>query len=447
MLQTELPVIYIELLVQDFGVIFTLGVLFWFGIHFLYDRGHLGSWPPSQRIVRILVWMLILFPIMTLLLFGGSLLLISALIPPLEPQLMMLFEHLDLLDYVALIVFASLIFFRVLRWTWNGYGTTGVILLISISFCIDLFLISLNLISSSSVGVFEFGQLGWRGMSLYTFCCFRDFMKPKSNKEPEVFVLQGHTSIELTTKKIYSIVVPLVRRIKIDHDESAMELLKGFLVMNSGFERVLTLACKALGFDRMEFLSESNVEDASELLQNVPSEWGNFSKTDFVALFLVTSLWIVMGVISLWAYLNEALKQNLIPFFLFFFLPIGVLGVLSITNTHKPSKEYTIAKRHDEFYGFTQREYKKRVNLDVALLVTALVGTVFVGYVTFVIQGPLLDFTILVVLSVLFILTIVLTKYDGFLHGNLPSDDETLRRLRKQLQDKIPPPDEEDDEP
>lgn len=431
MLQGELSSEFFLLLFNNFGVIVFLSILFWCALHVLYERGALGSWPPSRLSVRITVWTFLLFPLVIGFGFVGLLLLISIFVPSLELQLII--DFLDFAEYLFLLIFASLVFFRILRYCWRGYGTTGVMIVVCASSSTSLALSSLGLAYNIGYFLIDFGHFGYRGLCILFICWLREAMKIDPEKESDDFAVLSHTHIEVAMKKIYSVLIPLARRIKVSKDEAALRMMQNVLQMDSDFERSLSLASKALGFDRMDLINAPDVENASMVLQGVATNWGNFSKIDLVALILVSVTWIVSGLLTVWAYIGGVIKENLVAVVLFFALPFGALAILSLTNKQSPGREYDLAKRHDEPFRFTQRECSNRRKLDLIVLAITLIGATSVGALIILLGNSSLGYLVFICLFSEYVLSVALIRFDSFMLGRNISDEEMMGILRKKL--------------
>ena len=345
---------------------------------------------------------------------------------------------IDSAEYLFILLFLSLIYFRILRWCWRGYGAAGVIVIISTSFSAIVILSSLGLTSSAGYDVFEMANTGWRMLSLYLICWFRDALKPKTQTELKPFSVFNHTRIEVAMRGIYGIIIPLVRRVRVDRNESALLMLKNVLHLDSSLERPISLACKALGFDKTELIHVADVDSALVVLQNVNTDWGNFSRLDFGVLLVLSTTWVMSMLLTVWAFVNGVLGQNALLFSMNFILPTGIVLLLSLAVVHKPGEDYDLAKRHDEPFRFTHSEFRKRRILDLLVVITALAGATGVTLLTLIVGVYPSDISLLAPLSAMYILSLALLGLDDFLRGQLPLPEESLVRIRRRFLDIIP---------
>ena len=302
----------------------------------------------------------------------------------------------------------------------------------------SLVLSSLGLSRGIGYTLIEFGVTGWRGWSILLICWIYELLKPQASKKTDDFALQGHTSIETTMRNLYGIIVPLTRRIRKERDERTLRILQQVLLMDDPFEKPLTLACKALGFDKMELINVADSENASFILQNVPTEWGNFSRIEVVVLFSLPIGWVVSGFLTVWTYLNGILKQNFLLLMLFFMLPVGIVLMFSPMLRQNPGKEYDLAKRHDERFKFTQSEYQRRRIFDMVVLLIATVGATFIGVLIVVLGNASLANLVIISLCVEYVLSIALVYFDSFMLDRSVSDEETIAHLHEIMLRKQP---------
>jgi hypothetical protein len=437
MLQGEIWSGFIYVLLDNFGAIVVLSMLFWLVLHLFYERGILGAWPPSHLSIRLVIWILFLFPFIIGFGIVGLLLLIGTLVPALETQSLLLIDTLMYSTYLSVLVLASLVFFRVLRWCWKRYGTTGVMVIVSIATFTILIINSLGLGYYFGHPLIYTGWYLWTYMSLVEICWIHEKMKPRIERKADHSATISGTSIELATKRIYGVLVPLARRIKIDQDEDAFWTMQSMLQMDGSHEEMFSLACKALGFNRKDIINAPDVEHASLALRDLAVDWGNFSKLELVALLLLIASWMVSSVLTAWAYIGQAVKQNFVPVMLFFTLPLAVIAVLSLTSRWSPDMEYDLAKRHDEPFRFTQREYDARRAFDQVVLAITLIMATCIGALIIVFGDSSLTYIVTLSLSFEYILSAILLSLDSFMLGKGISKEETMAAIQRKLDESI----------
>ena len=425
------------LVVQRIGEIALICVLLWLAIYALYDRGLLGPWPPSRRSARLAVWVFLLYPLIGPIGLALLVLLISSMVPAIGSTVTPIVDLLFLSEDLYFILAASLVYFRIMRWSWRGYGAAAVMTVVSVSFSVSVILSSLGLSFSAAYGGLELADTGWGFVLFWSICYGLEVLRPKTKKEPAMFVMMGHSCIEVAMRTIYGVIVPLVHRIRVDRDESALAMLKSVLSMDDGLERSLSLACKALGFDRMELMGAADVESALIILQKVETRWGNFSRTELSVLVALSGAWVVVITSAMWTFINGLFFKNFIlGFVLFFscvFVPVGMLSLVSNKRVPRPGVYYDLGKRHDEQFGFTRRGFERRRIFDIIVVMAALGGATCVTAAALVLGVLPSDLLVLPALLAVYVLGVVLLGFDAFVRGKRPSPEETLASIRKQV--------------
>ncbi|MFW9787563.1 MAG: hypothetical protein ACFFE2_10270 [Candidatus Thorarchaeota archaeon] len=426
------------IILDRFVEIAIIGVLFWLAIHTLYDKGLLGPWPPARLGGRLLVWILALFPLITGFGIIGVALFIGIAIPSTESLTYLVIASAEFLGYLSMIFLLSLIYFRLLRWSWRGYGAAALTVVISTTFSAGVILTVLGVLPLVDPEIFGLVDTVWRTMSFMLICWLYDTLKAKNRPKTEQFNEMGQTRGEVGIGSIYSVIIPLVRRIRVDRDEQALLTLQAVLQLNSGLERSLSLACKALGFDRNDILQITDVGRASETLQYVETDWGTFSRLDFSVLFFVSGVWVICLLLSAIVYVYNAARQYYLLFVLDFVLPFGIAMILSLGTQRKSGREYDLAKRHDESFRFTHNEFKQRRSIDFLVIIIAILGTTAITLISIAYGLTPLGALLMVPLSMVYVLSVVPLLFDGFARGVRPLPEEATALIEKQFRKKIP---------
>ena len=420
------------LIVQRFPEFVVLGILAWFAIHYLYERGLLGNWPPNRFVVRIGIWVFALFPLVAAMGLIGIAVLIDTLFPATEAAADILVQILYSVLHLFIVVVFSLVAFRTLRWCWRAYGAAGVVTTISIAYSTGVILSFVGLTSSVVQSILEESNQLWVMMSFLLACWLNDALKLGKPREPTRVTFIGPNSISLTMKRIYGVIVPLVRRIRIDRDPQALATLKEVLQTGTGLDRTMALACKALGFERSTILSTDDIENAHHILGYVDTKWGNLSRIDIGVLSGILAIWIPCMIASVWIFINGLMRQYLLLFMLDLIFPLAVVMLLSLIGNYKTDREYHMAKRHDDMYQFTNGEFGRRRIFDLAIIIAALAG---------VAAATLFDLAIysstqyMLPLLVVYVFSFLILALDDFAKGKKPSIDEEVALIRKKLPD------------
>ncbi|NHJ15085.1 MAG: hypothetical protein EAX95_15490 [Candidatus Thorarchaeota archaeon] len=422
------------IILGNFLELAVLCILLWFAIHVLYKKGYFGPWPPTNRLARIAIWVFLLFPFIFGLGISSVVLLIVLVIPSVEPEMVIIYSLFESAVLVFIILFIALLYFRVLTWCWKGYGAAGVIVIMSATFSAGLTLSSLGLLAIAADDVLGMARMAWAGGFIFMFCWLREELKPKTEERPTTRNVLGHTPIEVGMERLYGIILPLIRRLRVDRDEESLHLLKGMLQLNEGFERSISLACRALGFNKETILEATNADDALETLKNVDTRWGNVSLLDLGVLFAISIPWVVSLILSVLAYADGVLRQYPLLFILDITLPLGIIILLFLFASPRLGGGQDIAKRHDEVFKFTRDEFQRRRGIDLLTITASLIGTTTVTLMVVVLFS---DFMLLIPLSGVYVFSLLLVMFDDLVRGKRPSHELMLTLIRRRLPDEV----------
>ncbi len=431
-------------IIDSFGELVVVSMLFWFVLHMLYERGLLGPWPPPRRTTRVGVVLFLLYPWVVLggLSLAGT---ISRLLPSMEFLAFSILYMMHMVEELFLVLILSLIYFRILRSLWRKYGAAGATIVLTVPLSISIILTSFGLSQGIIYFIFDTGVYAYRFYGFMFLCSNHNLLRPKVKTEPVYIEIPEPKITETVMSYVYRVIISLVRRVVVDRDPSDLEVLKFVLGPNSGMEKPVTLACKVLGIDQVALLQTVDIENAMSVLNGVDTRWGNFSRFELCVLIVLTVGPLASILMSIWLSVNMApfgeapgnvlvwlIRNPLLGTVFFGSIFLLVLALLSSSSLYvrKPGKDYNLANPHTEALWFTMHEFNRRRVLDVLVVVTALCGTTYVTWATLVLSGFPDGTRVLIYLSIIFVLIMVLLAGDPFVRGKRPTLEQMIQSIR-----------------
>ncbi|MEM2143611.1 MAG: hypothetical protein QXQ81_10180 [Candidatus Thorarchaeota archaeon] len=447
----------VPIVLEHAAEIAVIGLVIWVIVFAVYDRGHLGRWPPSRRSVRRAIWFILLYPVPGFLLIGLCLVSIATIIQPLRPAVTLVIALMMVGRDTMSVLAGSLLYLVAMRRCWRGYGAAGVTVGASVTVSIAVILYSLDL-TSASLGLGFMGAYGfWVSIWHFSSLVGVPIREPKAQRRRDDSELslgsvedsrrEGAGDLKsvlrdvtdaYTPRIVQQYVIPLIRRFRIDRDESALSVLVGVLSAEEIPEEKRERACRALDFDHRELIEAGDTQRAAEVLERVSVSWGNISRTVLAVLLGIISVSLVTLLSVAWSYASESTPGRPMSFQLLIavtMLFMSTLGLLSRAGPPRPcsSKCHHINKRHDEQYLFTDRELVRRRRLDIIVVIASLLGMTWVTLTALTQRALASDYPALQVLLMIYILSAILLRRDRFLWGEREPPEESVAKIRTKM--------------